>query len=118
MKDQKPSPNTERSTKRNVRPRSSAVARARAVIHLGLSRCAVDGSGSVRRSAGAGAPAPAGTATLGVEDIDKFARRVLACELEENLLEPHRPRLRARAQVGHRSTGAYDAALDDRDPVA
>src|SRR4051794_23539604 len=101
---------------RTPRPFSPAALRARAVIHFTLNRCAVDGSGSsfgLERSATASA-----VSALGVEDIDQLARCVLSSESEEDLLQAHRARVRGRAEVGHRTGGANDAALHDRDSVA
>ncbi len=75
---------------------------ARAVSHLGLRRCAVDGSGSFSS----------------IEDVDQRARRVLSRETEEDLFEPGRARDRGRPQLVHGATRADHAVLNDSDPVA
>src|SRR5262245_16671337 len=96
---QKPSAKPPRRSIRAPRPFSPIVFRARAVIHFTLSRCAVDGSGSPR-GLGRSATPSAGSA-LGVEDIDQLARRVLAGESQEDLLETHGAGFRGCAEVGH-----------------
>src|SRR5215204_2131960 len=88
------------SPNRAPRPRSFAIARARAVSHFGRSSSAIGGSG--RRTAS------------GIQDLDQLARRVLAREPEEDLLEPLGPRLGAAPQVVHRPAGADRPVSDDR----
>jgi len=89
MNAQNTNPKTSRNTVRARRPDWRC---ARAVSHLGLSRCAVDGSG---RAGG-----------------------VLAGEPQKDLLQSVHPRLGVRAEVVHRPAGANHAPLDDADAVA
>src|SRR5690242_19049905 len=83
---------------RAERPRSFAIARARAVGHLGRSSRANDGSGR--------------TPTSGIQHLDQLARRILAGEPQEDLLQPLRAGVRAATEVVHRAAGA-DRPLGD-----
>src|SRR3954451_10215435 len=103
MNAQNISPITPSSVKRAPRPRSFAIARARAVSHFGRSS---------RVSAGSGR-----TTASGIQHLDELARGVLAGELEEDLLEPIGARLGALPQLVHRATRADRPLRDDRHPV-
>src|SRR5215210_2322699 len=104
MNAQKSIPMNASSPKRAARPRSLAIARARAVSHFGRSSSAIGGSG--RRTAS------------GIQDLDQLARRVLASETQEDLLEPFGTRLGTPAKVGHRAARADRSVRDDRDAIA
>src|SRR5829696_10179364 len=100
MKAQNSIPIRASSPNRAPRPRSLAIARARAVSHLGRSSSAIGGSGRLTAS--------------GIQDLDELTRRVLARETEEDLLEPLGPCLGAAPQVVHRAAGADRPLRDDR----
>src|SRR3954471_14787051 len=102
MNTQNSMPTSESRKNRAPRPRSLARARARAVSHFGRRSSEIDGSG--RRATASG-----------IQDLDEFARRVLAGESQEDLFEPFRPRLGAPTQLGHRAAGANRPVGDDRD---
>src|SRR5690242_21201850 len=89
---------------RALRPRSLAIARARAVSHLGRSSSANDGSGR----------AP----TSGIQHLDELARGVLAGEAQEDLLQPPRAGIRTATEVVHRAARTNRPLRDDRHPVA
>ena len=131
--DERPEPEAEHargSTSRSFVPRSPGAVCARAESHFGTSRCAVDGFGST--TAGArwlelyfarlvrcdGRLRAAQRLRSCIEDIDQRAGRVLAGQLQEDLLRAHRARLGARTEFVHRATRAKHAALHDRDAVA
>src|SRR3954451_12186656 len=110
MNAQNSTPINESSPKRAPRPRSLAIARARAVNHLGRSRRASAGSGRV-------AAAVAAVAS-GIQHLDQLARGVLAGEAEEDLLQPLDPRRGAGPQLFHRAARANRSLRDDRDAIA
>src|SRR5258705_8774655 len=99
MNAQNSMPMSARSPKRAPRPRSFAIARARAVSHFGRSSSVTGGSG--RRT------------VSGIQDLDQLARRVLAGEAEEDLLQPLGARFGAAPQLGHRAAGADRSLRDD-----
>src|SRR6478672_7228969 len=102
MKAQNSSPIAASSPKRAPRPRSFDIARARAVSHLGRRS---------RRSDGSGRPATAGAS--GIQHLDQLARRVLAGEAQEDLLETLRSGVGAATQLVHRAAGANGPLGDD-----
>src|SRR6478735_9811521 len=104
MNTQNSMPMNARSPKRAVRPRSFAMARARAVSHLG--RSSSDTGGSGRRT------------VSGIQDLDQLARRVLARETEEDLLQPLRARFGAPSQLRHRAARADRPVRDDPHAIA
>src|SRR5215207_7615367 len=104
MNVQNSSPITASRVKRAPRPRSLAIARVRAVSHFGRSSSVSDGSG--RRTAS------------GIEDLDQLARRVLAGEPQEDLLQPLGAGRGAATQLVHRPARADRPLRDDRDAVA
>src|SRR3954471_10151096 len=104
MNTQNSMPMNARRPNRVVRPRSFAIARARAVSHFGRSSNVTGGSG--RRTAS------------GIQDLDQLALRVLAGEAEEDLLQPFRPRLGAASQLIHGAAGANRPVRDDRHAIA
>src|SRR5512138_1331832 len=105
MNTQNSMPTSESRKNRAPRPRSFASARARAVSHLGRRISETDGSG--RRASASG-----------IQDLDQLARRVLAGQAEEDLLEAFRSRLGAPAQLVHRAAGADGSVRDDPYAVA
>src|SRR3954454_15712962 len=104
MNTQNSSPIAPSSPKRAPRPRSFAIARARAVSHLGRSRSASGGSGR--------------TSASGIQDLDQLARRVLAREAQEDLLQAVGAGFGAAAQLLHRAARADRSLRDDRHAVA
>src|SRR3978361_1135865 len=101
MNPQNISPISASNPNRAPRPRSFAIARARAVSHLGRSSRGSAGSGRVT--------------TSGIQHLDELARGVLAGEPQEDLLESIGARLRALAQLVHRTARADRPLRDDRD---
>src|SRR6187549_946976 len=101
MNTQNSMPISDSRKNRAPRPRSLAIARARAVSHFGRRISEIDGSG--RRATASG-----------IQDLDELARRVLARETQEDLLESFRSRFRAPSQLGHRAAGADRPVRDDR----
>src|SRR6476661_3418119 len=104
MNTQNSMPMNARSPKRAVRPRSFAIARARAVSHLGRSSSDTEGSGRPTAS--------------GIQNLDQLARSILSGETEEDLLQAFGSRLGATTQLGHRAAGADRPVRDDRHAIA
>src|SRR4051794_30742455 len=104
MNAQKSMPMKKSSAKRAVRPRSFAIARARAVSSLGRSSSDTDGSGRPTAS--------------GIQDLDQLACRILPREAEEDLLESFRPRFGAAPQLRHRAAGPDRSVRDDPHAIA
>src|SRR4051794_24206651 len=104
MNTQNSIPTSASRPNRALRPRSFAIARARAVSHFG--RSSSDTGGFGRRTAS------------GIQDLDQLARRILAGETEEYLLQPFRSRFGAASQLRHRAAGADRPVRDDRDAIA
>src|SRR3954463_13489770 len=107
MKVQNSAPMAASRPKRAPRPRSFAIARARAVSHLGRSSSASDGSGR----------APTARAS-GIQHLHQLARGILAGESQEDLLETLRSRIGAAAELVHRAAGADRSFRDDRHAIA
>src|SRR3989338_4804936 len=99
IKLQNRSPPKARIRNRQTRPSPPDIARARAVSHLGRSRCRSGGSGS---GATAITPVGVGFSRSGIEDFHQVARRILAGELEEDLRGAAAV-VRLRAQLVHRA---------------
>src|SRR5437868_515863 len=99
MKVQNRTPIVASTVKRAARPRSLAIARARAVSHLGSSRSPSDGSGRA--------------ATSGIQHLDELARRVLAGEAQEDLFQALRARVGAVTQLRHRAARTNRPLGDD-----
>src|SRR6476659_6232663 len=104
MNTQNSMPMNARSPKRAERPFSLAIARARAVSHFG--RSSSDTGGSGRRTAS------------GIQDLDQLARRILARETQEDLLQPLCSRFGAASQLLHRAAGADRPMRDDPHAIA
>src|SRR5689334_4432631 len=102
MTAQNRTPKSASNVQRALRPRSPAVARARAVRNFGRSRWSSDGFGSGFSPA----LGDAGSCASSVEDIDELPCGVLPRELEEDFLEPARSRLRTVAKLVHRAARA------------
>src|SRR5690242_3617936 len=105
MNTQNSAPMSDSRKNRALRPRSLAIARARAVNHLGRRISEIEGSG--RR-----------TSASGIQDLDELSRRVLARETQEDLLESFRPRFGAAPQLLHRAARADGSVRDDSHTIA
>src|SRR3954464_3449574 len=110
MNAQNSTPMTPSSVKRAPRPRSPAMVRARAVSHFGSRTKLSDGSG--RRSSLTEAFAS------GIQHLDQLARRILAREAQEDLLEPLLATRCRRAQLRHGTARPDGSTCDDRHAIA
>src|SRR5258708_235291 len=104
MNAQKPKPMMPRIVKRAPRPRWPASVRARAVSHFGSRTKPSEGSGRDPAS--------------GIQDLDQLARRVLASESQEDLLESLRAVLSGFAKLRYRAGRANASLRDDGDAIA
>src|SRR5450756_1088586 len=124
MKPQNSTPTTPSTANRTLRPRSPAIVRARAVRYLGV-RIQSSGASGFSTVAGAAercvtltrAPPPSAV-VLRIEHIHQVSRRVLAGQLQEDLLQPAAAVRRRPAQLGHRAECVHPAVHDDADAVA
>src|ERR1700722_19772844 len=104
-------PRSTSAVMRTPRPRWPLRARARKVCHLGISsRC-------VCRNTPAGTNG-ATTSTSGIQHPEQLAHGAIACQLEEDVLEPAGAGHGVGAQLVHRAAGADLPFLDDADAVA